>query len=429
MRGQVKSPFLHHMLSNIFRLYIDCIKIINFNIQCIKNINNILTPNPMKTRTLIFLMSVGFALPVCGQLNTSHNRFRSGDVLIKQQVEYVDPGSSGGNKVWDFSKLNTINEEYTLTYSLPPLEGDSVYILGDIRYNKKNVSDNELIVGTEHNTMYYYHLLNDSLLQQGHENPSVKLAYTCPMTLMHFPLNYGQITTSGYKSEGLYSGTVDIRTQGIMTTSADAYGKIILPSGDTLSPVLRVKTTQTIYDIPGEGSYTVDDAGNTGKQLETCRWYSKGYRYPVFETVRNINIADSTEIFSTAFFFPPQHHLYLDTDPENLALLEEMWDMDKKQEELQEQAKTVSLEDIMSCKIYPNPVISILNLEYELKQEAKVAFELYLIDGMPIKKIKAQKKAVGSYYETIDCTGLYPRNYVLRIVANGVFVNEVIIKK
>jgi hypothetical protein len=375
-------------------------------------------------------MSVGFALPVCGQLNTSHNRFRSGDVLIKQQVEYVDPGSSGGNKVWDFSKLNTINEEYTLTYSLPPLEGDSVYILGDIRYNKKNVSDNELIVGTEHNTMYYYRMIHDSLLQTGHENPVVELEYTNPMVLMQYPLNYGQSITSDYTSKGLYSGTVAIQIHGTMVTAADAYGKLLLPSGDTLSPVLRVKTIQTILNTPVEGSSGIE-TGDQGKQLETCRWYSKGYRYPVFETVRNINLADSTEIFKTAFFFPPQDHLYLDTDPENLTLLNELW----KETETNagtagnEQAKTVSLEDIMSCKIYPNPVISILNLEYELKQEAKVAFELYSIDGMPIKKIKAQKKAVGSYYEAIDCSGLFPRNYVLRIIANEVFVNEVIIKK
>ena len=103
--------------------------------------------------------------------------------------------------------------------------------------------------------------------------------------------------------------------------------------------------------------------------------------------------------------------------------------MDKKQEELQEQVKTVSLEDIISCRIYPNPVISVMNLEYELKTDANVSFELYSIDGMPVKKIKTQKKTVGIYYETIDCSGLYPKNYVLRVTANGMSVNEVIIKK
>lgn len=383
----------------------------------------------MRICILVLLSSVA----VCsyGQLNTAHNHYRPGDVLIKQQVEYTDPGSSGGNKTWDFSKLKTINQEYTLTYDFPPLEGDSVYIVGDMRYNKKNIQENRLVTGTEHNTMYYYRLTNDSLLQLGHENPSVKLAYTSPMTLMRFPLNYGQTVSSAYKSEGLYSGTVDIRTQGTMTTTADAYGKIILPSGDILSPVLRVKTTQTIYDIPGEGSFIVNETDNTGKQLETCRWYSKGYRYPVFETVRNINLSDSSEIFSTAFFFPPQDHLYLDTDQENLALLDELWNMDenKTTENSDSTAKIATIEDYIVCELYPNPVVSTLNLKYELKQDAKVAFELYSIEGLSVKKIKAQSKSAGTYYESIDCSSLQPKNYVLRVIANELFVNQVIIKK
>jgi hypothetical protein len=382
----------------------------------------------MKTGALTLLMSAVFVLPVCGQLNTLHNHYRAGDVLIKQQVEYVSPGEVGINKVWDFSKLKTINSEYTLKYDLPPMEGDSVYILGDNRYQKKRVKDNELIVGTEHNTMYYYHLINDSLLQQGHENPSVVLRYTAPMVLMQFPLNYGQTTISNYKSKGLYSGTVDIRTQGTMATKADAYGKMILPSGDTLSPVLRVKTVQTIFDIPDSNSYTMDEANNAGKQLETCRWYSKGYRYPVFETVRNINLSDSSEIFKTAFFFPPQDHLYLDTDPENQALLDELW-KETESDTVSQGVKTVTLEDIMTCKLYPNPVESQLNIEYELKEDAKVSFELYSIEGLPVKKIQAKSQKTGMYYESIDCSGLHPKNYVLRITANGLSVNEIIIKK
>jgi hypothetical protein len=380
----------------------------------------------MKIIFLMLMSAFTGVLSVSGQLNTTHNRFRPGDVLIKQQVEFIDPGSSGGNKVWDFSKLKTINDEYTLTYSLPPLEGDSVYILGDVRYNKKKVDDSELIVGTEHNTMYYYHLTGDSLLQTGHENPAVKLAYTSPMVLILYPLNYGKSTSSQYQSEGLYSGTVSIHTKGSVTTAADAYGKLLLPSGDTLSPVLRVKTTQTIFDIPDKDSYTTDETNNAGKQLETCRWYSKGYHYPVFETVRNINLSDSTEIFKTAFVFPPQDHLYLDTDPENLALLDELWKETEEKQAIDPTTKTVTLEDIMTCKIYPNPVVSVMNIEYELKQDAKVSFELYSIEGLPVKKIQAKSQKAGMYYESVDCSSLHPKNYVLRITSDGMFVNEVI---
>jgi hypothetical protein len=380
-------------------------------------------------------MSVVFVFPIFGQLNTLHNHYRPGDVLIKQQVEFTDPGQTGENKLWDFSRVKTINDEYTLTYSFPPLLNDSVYIMGDMHFLKKDVHENELVVGTEHNTMYYYRLTNDSLLQLGHENPTVKLEYTSPMTLMSFPLNYGQTVVSDYKSKGLYSSTVDMQSQGTMITTADAYGKMILPTGDTLSPVLRVKTIQTILDKSAytrntENTETTTERQDKGIQLETCRWYSKGYRYPVFETVRSTKQSDDSEIFTTAFFFPPQDHLYLDTDPENQALLNELWKETEDNDTNKDQnAKTVTLEDVMTCKIYPNPVESQMSLEYELKQDAKVSFELYSIEGLPVKRIKAKSQSAGTYNETSDCSSLRPNNYILRITVNNVFVNEIIIKK
>jgi len=378
----------------------------------------------MKAITLFLAVICGSALPVFGQLNALHNQLRAGDVLIKQQVEFVNPGKAGADQLWNFSKLKTVNDEYTLEYALPPLEGDSVYILGDRHYKKEEMKENELIVGIEHNTMYYYHQTADSLLQTGHENPSVVLAYTSPLAILRYPLNYGEHISTDYQSKGLYSGTVDIATQGTVTTTADAYGKMLLPSGDTLDLVLRVKILQTIFDIPKE-------AGNAGKQLETYRWYSKGYRYPVFETIRNLNLADSSVIFSTAFFFPPQDHLYLETDSANLALLEQLWDLDKLNidDTNSQQPESVTLSDIMTCKIYPNPVNSILNLEYELKQDAKVSFRLFTLQGIPMKTISPKKKTKGVYRETIDCSALPAKDYVLRITADNLFVNELIVKK
>lgn len=382
----------------------------------------------MKKQIFFFLLGLLFILPSYGQLNSQHNHFRAGDVLIKQQVEFVDPGEPGVNKVWDFSKLKTVNDEYTLTYAIPPLEGDSVYIFGSERFDRKRVAEDELIVGTEHNTMYYYRMVNDSLIQCGHENPTIQLEYTSPMLLMKYPLGYGQTTTSSYTSKGLYSGKIEMATKGEMTTTADAFGSMILPSGDSISPVLRIKTLQTIYDIPDEYSIEGTEASK-GRVLETCRWYSKGYRYPVFETVRSTNLNDNSEEFSTAFFFPPQEHLYLDTDPDNLALLEELWDIDENQEPIEEQVEMISIDDLLTCKIYPNPVESFMTLEYELKEDAQITFDLYSVEGMPVKKIKTKNQKAGFYQEQIDCSNLHPRNYVLKVTVNSLSLNKVIIKK
>lgn len=376
--------------------------------------------------TMVFLSVVS----LYGQLNKEHNHLRAGDVLIKQQIEYVDPGSSGGNKVWNFSKLKTINDEYTLTYSNPPLEGDSVYIMGNNRFTvKKNQIDN-LIIGTEHNTMYFFQMKDNVLYHLGHENPVVELDYTEPVLETSYPLNYGDSYTKIYKSKALYSGMLDMEAEGIVAVSADAYGKIILPSGDTLSPVLRVKTSRTIIDKPNE--YTIS-SGETPEGAailqENYKWYSKGYRYPVFETIRQINLPDSTELFSTSFFFPPQEHLYLDSDPENMALIDEIWGEKNLDNTNKEDIKSVTIDDIITCKIYPNPVSSFMNLKYDLLLDADISFELYSIEGMPVKRIKNSFKKAGTYEDYIDCTSLHPKSYVLRITANGKFLNEIIIKE
>ncbi|WP_165044977.1 T9SS type A sorting domain-containing protein [Dysgonomonas sp. ZJ709] len=374
----------------------------------------------------IFMLSMGLSVSAFGQLTSVHNSIRSGDELIKQQVEYQSPGNGGKGIVWDFSGSKTINDEYKLGYSLPAMIGDSLYIMAKKTYDVKRVLPDELIVGTEHNTMYYYHFRNDSLFLLGHENPAIRLKYKEPILFLPFPMNYGQMAQSNYSSQGLYSNTVDIYTRGTVTTYADAFGKIILPTGDSLNPVLRVKNIQTIAELEG------DSLVISNNQVETYRWYTKGYRYPVFETVRNINLRDNSEVFATAFFFPLQDHLYLETDPENLALIEENWNMDRQGEngeQTDENTKSVFIEDIVSCKIYPNPVESLLTLDYEVKLDAKIAFEIYSMDGMPVKRVKAQDRKPGRYYESIDCSNLYPRNYILRITVNNLVVNEKIIKK
>lgn len=376
----------------------------------------------MKKAKWIFILLILPFYTLFGQLNKSHNHPRAGDVLIKQQVEFKNPGNAGSNLVWDFSKLKRINEEYTLSYSQPPMEGDSVYIMGNKRFSKDQTVEDGLIIGTEHNTMYYYHLSNDSLLQFGHENPSIKLTYLQPMVHTRYPLNYGQTVTSSYSSEGLYSETVGIKTHGEMITTADAYGKLVLPPSDTLNLVLRIKTIQTIFD-----SSRNDDLGI---QLETCKWYTKGYRYPVFETVRSISLNDNSEISKTAFYYPPQEHLYLDTDAENLAILEEIWNLEGSKEKKITENPELSDNDIISLqKAYPNPVSSLLNIEYTLTKKSDVDMQLVSASGLSVRHIYKGTREEGHYNESLDCSNIQQGIYFLKITAGDQIIDYKIIKR
>ena len=69
--------------------------------------------------TAILLLSI--PLTITAQIVQRYNRPRSGDEIIKQQVEFKDPGREGENVIWDFGKLKSINNRYSLTYSSPDL--------------------------------------------------------------------------------------------------------------------------------------------------------------------------------------------------------------------------------------------------------------------------------------------------------------------
>ena len=380
-------------------------------------------------RIFFLLFSSLFTFPIYAQLNADHNSLRAGDVIIKQQVEFKAPGKAGVNQLWDFSQLKSINNEYELVYSEAPLIGDSIYIMGYNEFPKKAAKYADLIVGTEHNTMYYFYQTIDSLSLIGYENVAVKQENLLPIINLKFPLNYGGLqASSSYKTRGLYSGTVAIQSEGKITMFADAFGKIVLPSRDTINPVVRVKTQQTILDT-SEGLISSIE-NDKGRLLESYRWYSKGYRYPIFETVECINLNTDSTLFSTAFYFPPQDHLYLDTDPDNLALLDKLWECTTKDYDSFKKVDLFENKDNRNnYKIYPNPVQYILNIEYTLEQDSPVNIIMATIDGKVVKNIFKKQQQAGAQYEQVDCSTLMKGAYLLKVVAGNVVINEKILKK
>ena len=379
-------------------------------------------------KVLHLLILIFCPLLLFGQINLQHNGLRSGDELIKQQVDYKDPGRSGDNVIWDFGKLKSVNDEYSLVYSSPVLQESSYYVMGYDTIQYKDTDQNSLIIGTEHNTMYYYQLKGNQLLLLGHENPTNLLHYTQPVVTATYPTNYKQSQTNSYQSEGIYSGKIPFDTKGTITTLADAYGAIILPSGDTLSHVLRIKTVQSISEI----IRSIDPAMNDSLEMvvESYKWYSKGYRYPIFETIRAINTTDTlnTQEYQTAFFFPPQEHLYLDNDKENLAVLDSLWNLDHNKE-IDNPITNPETEIKLSYNFYPNPVESQLTLEYYLETSTTVNVTIYSMEGKLIMNLPISKQDKGLHTQYIDCSSLNKGTYILRIDALNKVTSDKFIKR
>ncbi|MDR0541245.1 MAG: T9SS type A sorting domain-containing protein [Dysgonamonadaceae bacterium] len=364
----------------------------------------------MKRKCLfgVLLWLITIELPAQFVLKKELNLPRPGDEIVKRQVEYKDPGRSGENVLWDFSALSSVNDEYRLAYS-SPFPVDSVYIMGLDTVPVSAISYGELITGVEHYTLYYYRLSNNRLWALGHENPTNILQYASPLLSAVYPIAYGESHREKYASSGLYSSSEPFSGRGSVEIRADAYGMMLLPSGDTLKQVLRIRSVQTIF-----GS----DSLSAGV-LESYKWYAKGYRYPVFETIRTAGPDSITGRFATAFFYPPQDHYYLDDDEENLALLQEN----------DTTGKPVDPWEGLNYNFYPNPVTTTVNVELYLPRPAEVKLQVRNQTGTLLASESKGSLLQGLHHLRLDLPVLITGNYLLTILLDEYAISEIIMKR
>jgi len=374
---------------------------------------------------VLALSGIPGILPAQHVLKSELNSFRAGDVLYKQQVSYKDPGRTGENVLWDFSQLNVINDEYELTYST---------------YN------DTIITGMEHLTRYHYTFQNDSLLLWGFDNQTTQLHDIQPELLLKFPVNYGDKSRSDFYAHGQYGNRLELEAIGTIETKADSYGMMILPNKDTLKHVLRTRTVKYIaennrpigdayYEKLANPLHISPDSIRFRLQhdsvifvVETFRWYERGYRYPVFETVRSWERhlgSREHEFLATAFFYPPQEYYYLDDDEANQALLD---------------SDTVRVGfappdpwEGLTYNISPNPVHTgtPVNVEMYLPKDAgQVRIQLRNTKGLIVLE-----KNLGSFPEGIHAfqidTWVLPAidNYILNIWLDEKLISQIIMKR
>lgn len=363
-----------------------------------------------------------------GQITQSQNVIRAGDKIIKQQVSYIDPGDPGEEVLWDFSALKPINEEYVLEYIEPALVNDSIYILGRDTFPKTAISKGELIIGIEHYTAYYYRVADNRVTLLGFENPVTLMHYSAPPPVMEFPFSYKQTSTALFKANGAYSQQFPVESKGEVQINADACGRMILPSGDTLDHVIRVKNRTFLQTTPTDQRTSETPAEMT---LESYCWYASGYRYPVFETIHTLNdkTTENSEFFKTAFFYPPQEHLYLEDDVANQATLFQQNEQLIVQDSGNSRKEWPLQGAHWFCRFYPNPVINRLNIEYLLEKDNPVTISLYTMTGHLLRTISYQHRAAGYHQESMDCEHLSTGNYVCKLTFGTENKSQIIIRK
>lgn len=342
---------------------------------------------------LIILLQLLFEVVNAQSVHTltyHKNKYRASDVIVKQQLKYIEPGMNGENLVWDFSDLELINEKYRIDYF------------------SRDKSDSNFVSCYEHNTFYHYSYLNDTLWLNEYNNRSVIMKYHKPEAYLRFPFEYGDTLISTFFGTGVYYQRLDLIAEGRSIVVADAAGSIITPERDTLTNILRVSRLKEYINVGMDSSLIT---------VQSYHWYKKGERYPIFETIKSFEQRNDTVIngFSTSFYFTEISREQLPYDLANIVDEEAIYE---------ESTETM----ILNCEIFPNPVISDMQISYELSASAKVSYFISDVIGRPWLIIPSELLDAGTHTRQINLTGYPIGEYALNIVVNDKVFRRTVIK-
>lgn len=343
-------------------------------------------------------------------LSAACQMLRDGDVLERLSVSFVRPTGSGENCFWDFSSIND----------------------GDKTSRIEIVSANDtLFCVLSGQTMHKYKMLGEELHAIGYENRTTVFRDTASARVLAFPFGYGQSSTASYRYGGKYALDRELIEEGVIYSEADAAGRMVTPSLDTLDNVLRVhvetRSWQKLLKVYETLSDTVVRDSLIENRTDFYFWYAEGYRYPVLESRSSgyyIGGKLAGSLTRESYYFSPEDQLFLPFDDDNSRVREK-----RKEEKWKSQASgdgdsgtggNDQAELIRDIAI--TGTSSDVSISCNLSESMELEVILTDMQGRIFGHIPRRTVPAGYYAETIDCSALYPGDYLLSFFANGIRV-------
>jgi len=396
------------------------------------------------------MILLGMSVPL-GTLTAQHSlqkattESRVGDDYVKTEMDFfpVEKEKDTGKKEkknWNLQKLKEKEKKKNYKFKIKEGKEERETVVEEILpdYTVDNFKDEkEKILTSENNTLYRRHFSGDSLFEAGYEGPHNRVHYSQPPLLMKFPMEPETEYRSDFSGRGIKDERQATVRYGTVTVTLDAFGELILPSGDTLPSVVRVheRKEEKIRHESLHGRFDIaatvdrDSLERLGEPddlitTDTYRWYEEGYRYPVFETVQSYRIQKnkSLPLREVTYVYAPYEQEFLQADPENEKIKKE-----KKEKEEKEKKEKVNPIEPLDYSFFPNPVTSVLNLKIKSQKGAETIVGLYEFSGREAWR-KVYPATNGNNNETIQTGSLRSGTYILRISCGEENAAEKIIK-
>lgn len=409
-----------------------------------------------------YILKSIFVLGLCCNLNTQaqllkeHLQPRAHDKLNKTIAKYLDGNLKGDSCIWDFSNIEP-SKDYKIVYSE---RGDS-------------------LLTSESNNISYHLIKGDSLYLLGFENTTTRFNYILPELEIKYPVIIGDSVSCHFSAIGEYSGKYDMDLIGQKSIVVDAQGILITPHKDTLYNIIQVRSlklmTQTTEKIDWDNLHRYYDPVIISSRIqedtaliksENIKWFQYGYRYPIFESVRNsvIKAEKEKEFFSSSYYYPPLEQEDLKYDAENQEIRNKIKEMSEKERESKwisyynrslnnmnipiSKTKSVgynsidgkntfgedSFDDRFDSKsfvltaLYPSPVKDFLHLEYSIPESSVVELTITDMAGKILYRMNEYKDS-GNNESAVDMRTMLNGNYIISLSYNGESLHKNIVLK
>lgn len=319
-------------------------------------------------------------------LTRENTLMRPGDAISKQQIAFVVPGESGEDVVWDFRDVPVRRKNYR------------------VEYTGNNAS---ALLSIHPGYMSRYRMAGDTLVQTGYENPTARLTYRRAIPELVFPFAYGDTIASEFEGNGLYCRHNGMKERGTVLVEADATGTLLLSEEDTLRNVLRVHAIRTSSVDMDRDSVVADSAGRLLRIEENYKWFARGYRYPIFETL--------TEAYYHGTQYVYGHRTAYRTMPDSIRALADAVNED------------IIHSDSISNAFHGSEIIqyhvshygNAVRVDYSLSMQATVTALISDAMGVVHRRYHHTDNSGDSYSFSFDMSGLRRGEYVLYLNANG----------
>ena len=344
---------------------------------------------------LLTAMVITWHLPVSGQniLLPETNAPRGGDIITLHPVSISSVGAAGNGMTWDMSGMEEA--------------GDPI----NIEYVRKSDS---LLTVTLSGTVYRYAEDSTGMRLSGYENPLSRMDIRSGGWTVTYPLRYGETLTSPFSGHGEYSGRLPMDMSGLQTMEADGLGVMILPGGDTLRNVMRVRS-HTVSRITAGDPMTAGLGFDETLDEETHFWYAQGCRYPVLTHRSRVFLNDTvaTREFHESWYTSPQSQYAL-RDSANMEVL---------YRNRQQYGGSALLRHSVSVSG------STVTIDFDLREDISMRFSVTGGGGVVYRQVSRNCKAGTGNTADIDCSGLHLGTYILYIHAGDTVLAEKITLK